>query len=52
VKVEQSQKMVEALKKARADVQYTEFPEGDHGIAGKVYSDEKVHEWMFKQARK
>jgi len=51
VKVEQSQKMVEALKKARAEVKYTEFPDGDHGIAGQVYNDEEVHKWMFAQKR-
>ena len=52
VKVEQSQKMVEALKKARSEVKYTEFPDGDHGIAGQVYDDEEVHKWMFAQQRK
>ena len=51
VKVSQSQNMVEALKKAKADVQYTEYPDGDHGIGGQVYNDEAVHEWMFKQSR-
>ena len=52
VDVSQSQKMVDALKKARAVVEYTEYPDGDHGIAGQVYGDEKVHEWLFQQVQK
>ena len=43
--------MVEALKDARAEPKYTEFPDGDHGIGNKVYDDEKVHEWLFAQSR-
>ncbi len=52
VKVEQSQEMVAALKKVRAEVKYTEYPDGDHGIGGQVYGDEEMHEWMFAQAKK
>lgn len=51
VKPEQSRRMVEALEDARAEVKYTEFPEGDHGISGRVYSDAAVHEWIFQQQR-
>ncbi|WP_193214002.1 prolyl oligopeptidase family serine peptidase [Luteolibacter marinus] len=51
VKPEQSQRMVEALEKARGNVKYTEFPDGDHGIAGRVYNDPEVHEWLFEQKR-
>lgn len=51
VKVEQSQRMVKALEDARGDVKYTELPEGDHGIAGQVYGDVKVHEWLFEQKK-
>lgn len=50
VKPEQSQRMVKALEDARGKVvKYTEFPDGDHGIAGRVYGDVKVHEWIFEQ---
>ena len=52
VDVSQSQKMVEAIKKSRGDVEYTEFPDGTHGIGHQVYSDEKLHKWMFEQSRK
>ena len=51
VKPENSQRMVDALKKARADVRYTEYPDGDHGISGRVYADEEMHEWLFGQRR-
>lgn len=51
VNVEQSRKMVEALKKARGKVDYTEIPGGGHGIIGQVYQDEKLHEWMFEQVQ-
>lgn len=52
VKVTQSQAMVEALEKARGTVKYTEFPDDGHGISGKVYGDEMVHEWLFEQSRR
>ncbi|WP_052572859.1 prolyl oligopeptidase family serine peptidase [Haloferula sp. BvORR071] len=51
VNPDQSRKMVEALKKARAEVKYTEYADGDHGIAGRVYADLEMHEWLFKQHR-
>jgi predicted peptidase len=52
VPVSQSQKMVEALKGELAEVKYTEYPEGDHGIVGKVLADKSLHEWLFSQRRK
>ena len=51
VKVDQSQKMVDALKKARGSVEYIEFSGEGHGISGKVYSDQAFHEWMFDQTK-
>lgn len=51
VNVDQSRKMVEALKKAGGKVDYTEIPGGSHGIIGQVYQNEKLHEWMFEQTR-
>jgi predicted peptidase len=51
VKPENSQRMVDALKQARGEVTYTEYPDGDHGISGRVYADAKMHEWMFAQSR-
>jgi dipeptidyl aminopeptidase/acylaminoacyl peptidase len=51
VKPENSQGMVDALKKARGEVKYTEYPDGDHGISGRVYGDKEMHEWLFEQRR-
>ena len=51
VPVTQSQAMVEALKEARSEVKYTEFAGAGHGVADRVYDDEKVHEWIFEQSR-
>ena len=51
VKVTESRKMVEALKKAKAKITYTEMKGAGHGIAGKVLKDEKVHEWLFSQKK-
>jgi predicted peptidase len=51
VKPEQSRRMVEALKEEKSDVKYTEYEDGDHGIAGRVYADVKLHEWLFEQHR-
>jgi predicted peptidase len=51
VPVSQSQAMVEALKKERAEVKYTEYPEGDHGVVGEVLETKELHEWLFEQSR-
>jgi len=29
--------------------QYTEYPDGGHGIPGRVFDDEKVYKWLFSQ---
>ena len=51
VPVSQSQVMVEALKEVRSGVKYTEFAGAGHGVADRVYDDEKVHEWIFEQGQ-
>ncbi|MGC6426019.1 MAG: prolyl oligopeptidase family serine peptidase [Akkermansiaceae bacterium] len=51
VKVDQSQRMVEALKDAKGEVKYTEYPNGDHGIVGQVLQEKEHHEWLFEQSR-
>lgn len=52
VNVEESRRIVAALKREKADVTYTEMPGEGHGIAGKVLADAKLHEWIFAQQRK
>lgn len=51
VDVGKSREMVEALKMEGVEVKYTEYPDGDHGIAGEVYADEAMHEWLFEQSK-
>ena len=51
VNVSLSRLMVEALKEAGGEPKYTEYPDGDHGIADQVLKDEDVHEWLFAQSR-
>ncbi|MEM7143492.1 MAG: prolyl oligopeptidase family serine peptidase [Verrucomicrobiota bacterium] len=51
VDVSKSRDIVEALKGEGVDVKYTEYPDGDHGIAGQVYADKEMHEWLFEQSR-
>jgi predicted peptidase len=52
VSVTNSRKIVEALKKIKANITYTEFPGAGHGITGKVLNDTKVMEWLFVQKKK
>ncbi|MEK7953477.1 carboxylesterase family protein [Luteolibacter soli] len=51
VKPEQSKRMVEALQKEKAEVKFTEYPDGDHGISGRTYADKAVHEWIFQHKK-
>jgi predicted peptidase len=51
VKVLGSRDMVEALKKVKANITYTEMAGQGHGISTKVIGDEKVQEWLFSQKR-
>lgn len=50
VPVSEAQKMVNALKEAGVPVEYDEM-NARHNIPGKVFFQEKVHEWLFKQKR-
>jgi predicted peptidase len=51
VSVKNSRKIVEALKKLKANITYTEFPGAGHGITNKVLNDTKVMEWLFEQKK-
>ncbi len=51
VKPEESRRMVEAVKKAGGDVQYTEFPDLSHNSWDAAYSDKDAIAWMLKQRR-
>ncbi|MEO8352660.1 MAG: prolyl oligopeptidase family serine peptidase [Chthoniobacteraceae bacterium] len=50
VKVDGSRNFAKALDRVKA-CKYTEYPSGGHGIAGQVFDDAAVHEWIFAQKR-
>jgi predicted peptidase len=53
VPVEQSRRLVPALKSAGADVRYTEYPNTDHvGGAQQAYADPEMMTWLLVQRRK
>lgn len=47
-----SREMAEALKRAGADVRYTEFPEADHNSWDPAYATEELWTWLFAQHRR
>ncbi|MEM7384350.1 MAG: prolyl oligopeptidase family serine peptidase [Verrucomicrobiota bacterium] len=51
VNVVYSRNMVEALKKARGLVKYTEYERMGHRIGDEVYQTPELHEWLFQQVR-
>lgn len=50
VEVKYSRDLAEALKRSET-MKYTEYPTGGHGIAGTIFNDDAVHEWIFQQKR-
>ena len=51
--VEQSRRLVPALKAAGADVHYTEYPDTNHvGGADKACADHEMIKWLLEQRRK
>ena len=51
VPVDYSRKMVEALRKTGAGVQYTEYPNVKHNSWSRAYGTDKLWEWMFARER-
>jgi len=51
VPVARSDEMVEALKKAGADVKYTRYEGIDHDSWTKTYANEELYEWMLSHKR-
>jgi predicted peptidase len=52
VKVDQSRRMIDALKAAGGKPKYTEYPGVGHNSWDKAYGDDELYEWLFKQQRK
>ncbi|MDZ4857698.1 MAG: alpha/beta hydrolase-fold protein [Candidatus Hydrogenedentes bacterium] len=51
VKPEMSRSMVDAIKKAGGNVQYTEYPDVNHNSWDQTYGDEKVIAWLLAQKK-
>jgi predicted peptidase len=51
VKPEKSREMVEAVKRAGGDVQYTEYPDLSHNSWDAAYSEKDAIAWLLKQRR-
>lgn len=52
VKTKRSRDMFTALKKVKANVKYTEYPNTGHDSFTPTYNDDKVLAWLFKQVKK
>lgn len=51
VKPEESRKMVEAIKQAGGDIQYTELEDTGHNSWDAAYRDRRVIRWLFRQRK-
>lgn len=51
IPVEESRRIVAALKRAGADVRYTEFPGVGHAVWDPAYEMSQLTEWLFRQQR-
>lgn len=51
VPVDRTRELVRAIREAGGEIEYTEFPEGDHLIWDRVYDDPNLIAWMLKQKR-
>ncbi len=46
-----SEKMVEALKKAKGNVKVTIYPEAGHDSWSEAYANSELYEWLLQQKR-
>ncbi len=46
-----SRNMIDAMRRAGGSPRYTEFPDAGHNIAGRVFGDPAVLDWLFAQRR-
>jgi len=51
VPLERSEKMVEALKKAKGNVKFTVYPEAGHDSWTEAYNDPELYNWLLQQKR-
>jgi predicted peptidase len=51
VPIEQSERMVEALKKSGSDVKFTVYPQAGHDSWTEAYNTPELYEWLLQQKR-
>jgi predicted peptidase len=51
VKLEQSERMVNALKQAGGNVKFTVYPDADHDSWTATYDNPELYEWLSKQSK-
>ena len=51
VKIEESEKMVEAIKAAGGDPKFTVYPDAGHDSWTETYDNPEFYEWLFKQKK-
>ncbi len=51
VKLEESQRMVDAIKAAGGDPKFTVYPEADHDSWTATYDNPEFYEWLFAQKK-
>lgn len=51
VPIEQSYKMVVALRRIHGRIRFTLYPEGTHFIWGDVYAKDELYSWFLRQTR-
>ncbi|MDQ1316890.1 MAG: hypothetical protein QG588_539, partial [Candidatus Poribacteria bacterium] len=51
VKLEESEKMVNALKECGGNVQFTVYPEADHDSWTATYDNPELYKWLLQQSK-
>ena len=51
IPIEESQRMVDALKKADGNVKFTVYPDAQHDSWTETYSNPQVYEWLLQQRK-
>ncbi|MCA9212363.1 MAG: prolyl oligopeptidase family serine peptidase [Planctomycetales bacterium] len=51
VPLEESQKMVDAVKATKGDAQLTVYPDAEHDSWTKTYQDDAIYEWLLKHSK-
>ena len=52
IPIERSREIIKAIEKAGGSPKFTVFDDLGHTIWDRVYSEQKIVDWLFKQRRK